>query len=326
MNIKTRLAAVALIACLPLSAHAHRIWMYPSATILSGNDPWVTIDAAVSNDLFYFEHHPLRIANIGSNAAASDDEVDSPAPAQGAKGAKGAGPAAGAGTAGPGPGGPGGRPGVARRGGRPASLAIVGPDGAAVAAENGSTGRYRSTFDVHLKQPGTYRIAAINEMVSASYKIGGEQKRWRGTAETVGNAVPEGATDVRINEGYNRIEVFVTSGKPNDVALKSTGKGLELLPITHPNDLTVGEAVKFRFAADGKPAADMAVKVIPGGKRYRDKLGEMDFKTDAEGVLTFKVDEPGMYWLNASIGDLPSSIDKAKRRIGYVATLEFLPQ
>jgi uncharacterized GH25 family protein len=300
MKIATKLAAVALLVSLPISAEAHRIWMLPSATVLSGDDPWVTVDAAVSNDLFYFEHFPLRLANIGAEEGGE--------PAAGAKGAKGKG-------------GPGGR-----RGGRPAELVVVAPDGSSVEAQNGNMGRYRSTFDVHLKQKGTYRIAAINEILFASYKLAGESKRWRGTAESLAKEIPTGAEDLRVTEGYNRVEVFVTSGKPTDTALKSTGKGLELLPITHPNDLMVGETVKFRFVADGKPAANMAVKVIPGGIRYRDKLGEMDFKTDGEGVLSLKVEAPGMYWLNASMDDLPSTIDKAKRRVGYVATLEFLPQ
>jgi len=299
MKTTAKLAAIALIACLPVSAEAHRLWMLPSATVLSGDDPWITIDAAVSNDLFYFEHFPMRLGNIGA-----DD--DGP-PAAAAKGPKGKGPAG-------------------RRGGRPAELVVTAPDGSTVEAQNGNTGRYRSTFDVHLKQKGTYRIAAINEMLFASYKLGGERKRWRGTADTLAKEIPANAEELSVTEGYNRVEIFVTSGKPTDTALKSTGKGLELLPMTHPNDLMVGETVKFRFVADGKPAANMPVKVIPGGIRYRDKLGEMDFKTDGEGVLSFKVETPGMYWLNASLSDLPSTIDKAKRRVGYTATLEFLPQ
>jgi len=299
MKTTAKLAAVAFLACVPISAEAHRVWMLPSATVLSGEDPWVTVDAAVSNDLFYFEHFPMRLANIGAD--------DGGPPAAGAKAPKGKGPAG-------------------RRGGRPAELVVTAPDGSTVEAQNGSTGRYRSTFDVHLTQKGTYRISAINEMLTASYKAGGETKRWRGTAEALAKEVPADAEGLRVTEGHNRVEVFVTSGKPTDTALKSTGKGLELLPVTHPNDLIVGEAVKFRFVADGKPAANMAVKVIPGGIRYRDKLGEMDFKTDSEGILNFKVEAPGMYWLNASMGDLPSTVDKAKRRIGYVATLEFLPQ
>lgn len=58
-------AALALaIFVLPLSAQAHRAWFLPSATVLSGNDPWLTVDAAISNDLFYFEHMPMRLGDL----------------------------------------------------------------------------------------------------------------------------------------------------------------------------------------------------------------------------------------------------------------------
>src|SRR5690554_7536764 len=57
--------ALALALCLPLSANAHRAWMLPSATVLSGEEPWITVDAAVSNDIFYFEHFPLQIEGVG---------------------------------------------------------------------------------------------------------------------------------------------------------------------------------------------------------------------------------------------------------------------
>ena len=63
-RVATRVTLLALAALAPLAAHAHHQWLLPSATVLSGNDPWVTVDAAVSNDLFYFEHVPLRLDNL----------------------------------------------------------------------------------------------------------------------------------------------------------------------------------------------------------------------------------------------------------------------
>ncbi len=179
MKTTVKLAAIALLASIPISAEAHRIWMLPSATVLSGEDPWVTVDAAVSNDLFYFEHFPLRLANIGA-----DD--DGP-PAAGAGAGKGKGPAG-------------------RRGGRPAALVVTAPDGSTVEAQNGSTGRYRSTFDVHLKQKGTYRIAATSEMLTASYKVGGETKRWRGTAEALAKKHHNDAQHMRETEHNTAVE------------------------------------------------------------------------------------------------------------------------
>lgn len=266
--------ALVLAAALPTAASAHRAWMLPSATVLSGDEPWVTVDAAVSNDLFYFEHVPLRLDG----------------------------------------------------------LAVVGPDGAAVKPENTATGKYRSTFDVKLAKPGTYKLAVVNDNLMASYKVGSETKRARGTAETLQKEIPAHATDVNVTRSLSRLEVFVTSGKPNEAALKPTGAGLELVPVTHPNDLVAGDQAAFRFVDDGQPAANVEVTVIPGGNRYRDALGEFKVKTDAEGKFSVKWPGPGMYWINASSGAAPrgaggpaGTIAQPTKRTSYSATLEVLP-
>ena len=285
MKLSLKWPVLALCLCLPLSAQAHRVWMLPSATVLSGDDVWVTVDAAVSNDLFYFEHFPLRIANLGDEAPAAV----------------------------------GGR-------GRPAQLVITAPDGSAAKHENGSMGRYRSTFDVHLTQKGTYRIATINSGVFASYKEDGKTKRWSGSAEDFAKAVPANAQDLRSSFIQSRTEIFVTSGKPTTETLKPTGKGLELSPVTHPNDLVAGSAATFKLVLDGAPAASTKVTVIPGGNRYRDKLGEMSFTTDAEGKFSVTWPEPGMYWMEAAVRDDKTPVKELKqRRASYVATLEVLP-
>lgn len=61
-------ASAALLAVSTTPAYAHRQWMLPSATALSGENMWVTVDAAVSNDLFYFEHQPLRLDAVKAYA------------------------------------------------------------------------------------------------------------------------------------------------------------------------------------------------------------------------------------------------------------------
>src|SRR5690606_950953 len=62
MKTALRLAAVLAIA-LPAATQAHDMWLQPSSTVLSGTDSWITVDAAVSNDKFYFNHAPLRLDN-----------------------------------------------------------------------------------------------------------------------------------------------------------------------------------------------------------------------------------------------------------------------
>lgn len=263
------LMASALALLVPAAAQAHRAWMLPSATVLSGEDVWVTVDAAISNDLFYFEHQPMRL-----------DQVKA-----------------------------------------------IGPDGAVEKIENASTGRYRSTFDVHLVKKGTYKIGSATSGIQGGYALNGEQKRLpRGlSADKLATAIPAGATDVKLIETSNRNEIFVTVGAPSDGVLKPVGKGLELLPETHPNDLIAGEAAAFRFTIDGKPAANIELTVVPGGIRYRDALNEMKLKTDAAGKVSVKWPEPGMYWLSATAADKATTLPNAtERRLSYVTTLEVL--
>jgi uncharacterized GH25 family protein len=266
---RTALALVVSLAVMPFTAMAHKAWLQPSETVLAGADPWVTVDAAVSNDLFYFNHVPLPLER----------------------------------------------------------LAITAPDGSKVDAKNGATGKYRSVFDVQLKQQGTYRIAMVNSGLSASWDEGGKPKRWRGTAEKFASEVPKDAKDLKVTQSVGRVETFVTNGSPNDTALKPTGEGIELVPVTHPNDLFAGEAAKFKLQIDGKPAAGLELEIVRGGTRYRNAQEEIKVKTDANGEFSVTWPEAGMYWLETATEDAKTSLPQAKqRRLSYVATLEVLPQ
>lgn len=56
--------SLSLAAFAPSSAEAHRRWLLPSATVLSGDEELVTVDAAASNGLFVFEHRPLGLDSL----------------------------------------------------------------------------------------------------------------------------------------------------------------------------------------------------------------------------------------------------------------------
>ena len=266
-------AGVALAALAAVPASAHRQWMMPSSTVVSGDDVWVTVDAAVSNDLFYFEHQPMRLDAMKAWA----------------------------------------------------------PDGTEAAIENKSTGRYRSTFDVHLTQKGTWRIASVADMLMGSYDLNGKTERLpRGTTTAnLAERLPAGATNVKTAEANNRNEIFVTVGEPTTTLFKPVGKGIELVPVTHPNDLIAGETATFQFLFDGKPTAGLPVTVIHGGIRYRDQLGQIDLTTGADGKVEVTWAEPGMYWLNVTTpqvegGEGEGAPPPLARRASYVTTLEVL--
>lgn len=205
------------------------------------------------------------------------------------------------------------------------NLVIVAPDGSTVAPENASTGKLRSTFDLQLKQPGTYRISVLNDGLMASWEEDGKPKRWRGTAAAFASEVPAKAKGLKVSESQGRLDTFATAGKPNDGALKPTGWGLELVPLTGIADLFAGEDASFRFLLDGKPAANLDVEVIRDGTRYRNAVGEQHLKTDAEGVVKLSWAAPGLHWISASVQDAKASVPQAKeRRASYTATVEVL--
>jgi len=262
-------AALCAALLLPLAAQAHKMWMVPSATVISGDDAWVTVDAAVSNDLYYPDHFPAQLDQ----------------------------------------------------------LVITAPDGSRVKPENAATGKYRSTFDLAVPQKGTYRLALVNQGLFANYELDGQKKRWRGKPDELKGAIPANAKNVQVSEMASRVETFVTQGAPGGGALKPTGKGLELVPVSQPNDLMSGEKATFQLLLDGKPAPGVKVVAINGATRYRNAQDEMSTTTDKDGRFGFTWPAAGMYWVNASTEDGHTSVKEAKRRrLAYTATLEVLPQ
>ncbi|OLL32619.1 ABC transporter permease [Burkholderia sp. SRS-W-2-2016] len=206
-------------------------------------------------------------------------------------------------------------------------LTITAPDGSAVKEQNAITGRYRSVFDAQLPKDGTYRFSVQNHMLFASYKVGDERKRWRGNADTFAKEVPADAQDLQVTENDLRVETFVTRGKADTGALKPSGRGLELVADSHPNELVALTPANFRLMLDGKPASNVKVSVVPGGTRYRDNLNEITIVTDASGKFAVKFPAPGAYWLGAQVRDDRTSVKQAKeRRASYAATFEVLPQ
>ena len=266
--MKKSLALLTLAAVLaaPMAARAHRAWMAPTSTVLSGNDAWVAFDAGMSNGVFIPDHAAMRTNG----------------------------------------------------------LTVTAPDGALVQPEHLMQGQYRTTFDVHLTQNVTYKIANVMNGFMASYTLDGEQKRWRGSAAEFPAALPQGATDVRATRTSNRIETFVTLNNPTDTVFAPTNEGLELIPVTHPNDLVAGEAATFKLLNDGQPAAGLDVTVARSGLRYRDNPEESSVKTGPDGTFSVTWPEAGMYWLNAAVrsegqGDQPGA------NAQYVAVVEVLP-
>ena len=269
-TIKRTLLSISLVAAASAftigSAQAHSVWLLPSSTVLSSAQ-FVTFDAAVSNDIFFFNHRPLAID----------------------------------------------------------TLVITAPDGSHPEAANISKGELRTTFDLKLEKNGTYAFDIARSGLRANWKEDGKPKRFMGTAEAFAKEVPANAQDLQVGESVAHVTTYVTLGSPTPV--KPTGVGLEVLSVTHPNDLVTGEPAEFQVFVDGKPTADVEVEVVGGQSRYRNALGETRYKSDKQGKVKVNWSQPGMYYLDAELKDKNVSSKLAKERsLSYSVTLEVQPQ
>lgn len=205
-------------------------------------------------------------------------------------------------------------------------LTVSTPDGQPVQPQNAAKGRTRSSFDLELRVPGTYRVAVVADTVMARWEEDGKPKRWRGAPADVAANLPADAPKLDVELTQRRVETFVTVGAPTP-AVKPAGVGLELIPATHPNDLYAGEPARFQLLLDGKPAADVAVEIIAGGTRYRDSPEPINLRSDAGGHLTVTWPAAGLYWFDAELQDEKSAVPRVKkRRAAYNAVFEVLTQ
>src|SRR6218665_3915238 len=211
------------------------------------------------------------------------------------------------------------------------SLKIQAPDGSESAPENVAKLRYRSVFDVPLTQKGTWKLYTASSGLNARWEEAGQRKSWppRGTQPTpegFEKEVPKKADKLEVTQSSRRFETFVTSGKPSNTVLKPTNTGLELVPVTHPNDLFSGEAATFQFLIDGKPAAGTKIEVTAGERRYRNAEESGEYTTDKTGKVNTKGPPAGQYYLEAKSEDGKAPKPATKRTGRYTAVFEVLPQ
>jgi len=251
---------------------AHRTWIKPDTTVVSKEDSWVAFDAAISNEIFGFDHHAMRLDRVKA----------------------------------------------------------IAPNGEQIPLQHTHTGKYRSVFDLQLSQQGTYKVAFNSESLRASWtNPEGEKKYWPGRGE-IGSLsefekqVPKDAANLIVSNVYNRVETFVTAGAPTNTVLEETGKGVELVPITHPNDLYAGEQAQFKIHLNGQPAIGAEVEVIPAGMRYRDQQNEITTRSDSEGVISITWPHAGQYFMEVRYSDMQGEYPAEKRQAGYSAVFEVL--
>ena len=291
MRLKTILFAATAAVSLAAPALAHRQWLLPSTTTLSDTNQYVTVDAAVSNDLFYPDHvamNPDMIKVWAPDGTAGTVE-------NAAKGRH-----------------------------RPTFDVKIDKAGTWKIGTEMSSVMGSFTLNGEQWRVGGRRGPPPGANAPAGAPpAGAAPARPRMQSVATAAEIPAGATDVKLTEVTGQNAIFVTAGAPSEGVFKPTGKGLEFQPITHPSALVSDEEGQFRFLVDGRPVAGVKVTVVPGSKKFRETEGAQALTTGADGVLHVTWPVPGMYWMSASVTDDKATTPRAtERRMGFTTTLE----
>ena len=123
------------------------------------------------------------------------------------------------------------------------------------------------------------------------YELNGERKGTRDPAEVL----PKGATLLDHFQSVTLAETYITLGAPSKSALVAYNKGLEVVAITHPNDVYDGEAFRVQLLFDGKPLAAHDLQVFPANGR--EEKAVVTATTDAKGFAELTMPSAATYLL-----------------------------
>lgn len=172
---------------------------------------------------------------------------------------------------------------------------VVNPAGAKLPVANLIYLRDLALFEVDLPVVGTYRLST-GERAGATRKMALVDGQWQSLRERDGSA-PANATRVADAQSITRADVYVSKGPASDTALAPTGKGLEIVPLTHPNRLDAGGRLPVRVLFDGKPVAGGEIGLYRAGKEEEPAAKPVLVRTDAKGEAGFDLKETGTFLL-----------------------------
>lgn len=172
---------------------------------------------------------------------------------------------------------------------------ITGPEGYSTVPDTVHALKTRTVIEHTVPTvKGTYRFSAGPRLgaLFRTWEVDGEQHSSRDPDVKI----PEGATVLADFQSLTLAETYVSIDAPDRTALAPRGKGLELVPLTHPNDLYAGERFEFLVHYDGQPLADQKVEIAEAVWSSDRKPHTEVLLTDTQGRVTLELREPGT-WL-----------------------------
>ena len=160
--------------------------------------------------------------------------------------------------------------------------------------------------EIDLPADGTYRISTGDREVR-TLQLAQIDGKWRPVTQADKDGkIERPFTDIaKLAPGTKivpvktivRADTYVSRGKPSAKTPGPVGKGVEVTPAAHPNEITAGDGLSFTVLFDGKPQPGADFLLFRAGDMYADKKVAFTAKTDASGVGKVSFDRAGAYVL-----------------------------
>lgn len=187
------------------------------------------------------------------------------------------------------------------------SAAIFGPGGEELefADEDWISVDKMSVLRARFPEPGNYIIAVSNypQKITIEPDNFNFYLRYEGLIEQHAEREALGEAGIEVVEKYRKYaKALVQVGdEQSDNFAAELGHEVEIVPITNPYALSVGDVFRAKVLRDGKPLANMRVFATHEGYLPQDDEGIYDEAvkviSDADGLIEFEIMKPGKWYV-----------------------------
>ncbi len=183
-----------------------------------------------------------------------------------------------------------------------AGLSVIDPQGKTLRyLGNIYQSAQRTTLDLAISEQGTYTVTYQNQpRYTTSYTVGSQakKKRLRLNKSDAQSELPNSAKNVVTKKSVTTAIAFITNIRPSKQDFKPTGKGLELVPVTHPSDYVTNDVITMKLYLNGQPLRNATAKLQRSGAQYLASNKPSESVTDANGQLSYQFDQGGLFTLS----------------------------
>lgn len=198
--------------------------------------------------------------------------------------------------------------------------AVLGPDGERRPFDQVLSLKTRLVLEHQLPAEGTYRFSTGPRLgaVFRTWELDGERQSSR-EPDVV---VPEGARNLAHFQSLTLAEAYVSHTRPDRAALKPYGQGLELVAISHPTDLYVGERFELVVQFEGRPLPEQTVEFSEAVWTSDRSPRTLSLRSDANGRVSLPLEQAGA-WLALTRHRAPAPAGAPAPEYSHSYTLSF---